>query len=74
MASTLIQTHTEDAYLGRVVSINITQMGLSSLASFGVALGAEAIGVRYAVLITAVLLAAVGALYWVFSRRLRQLA
>jgi hypothetical protein len=52
----------------------MAQMGLSSMASFLVALGAEAIGVRYAVLITALLLSALGAAYWTFSRRLRRLA
>lgn len=73
LQSTLIQTYTENAYLGRVISINMAQMGLSSLASFGVALGAEAIGVRWAVLTTAVILTIIGAAYWVSSRRLRNL-
>ena len=73
MSSTLIQTYTEDAFLGRVLSVQFTQGGLSSLAGFGVALGAEAIGVQYAILITSVLLAAVGAIWWASSQRLRRL-
>lgn len=37
MASTLIQTYTEDAYLVRVLSVNFTQNGLFHLVGFGVA-------------------------------------
>ncbi|MDO8751055.1 MAG: MFS transporter [Dehalococcoidia bacterium] len=74
VASALIQTYTENTYLGRVLSINFTQNGLSTTASFAVAIGAQAIGIRYAVLTTSLLLMGVGALYWVFSRRLRRLA
>jgi MFS family permease len=73
LQSTLIQTYTETAYLGRVISINMAQMGLSSLASFAVALGAEAIGVRWAVMTTAIVLTTIGAAYFLFSRRLRNL-
>ena len=74
MASTLMQTYTEDAYLGRVISINMAQNGLSSMASFGVALGAQLIGVQYAMLITALMLTVVGGAYWMLSHRLRRLA
>ena len=73
LQSTLVQTYTEDAFLGRVISINMAQMGLSSLTSFGVAIVAEAIGVRYAILGTAFLLLGVGLSYFFLSRRLRDL-
>lgn len=69
-----MQTYTRTAYLGRVISINHTQNGLSSMISFPVVLGAQAIGVRYAVVTTAVLLFGVGTLYRAFSWSLRRLA
>ena len=74
MGSTLIQTYTEDAYLGRVLSLNFAQNGLSSMAVFAVAIIAELVGVRYAVLGTAVLLFATGLIWWIFAERLRRLS
>jgi len=74
MASTLIQTYTEDAYLGRVLSLNFAQNGLSSMAVFVVAIIAEAAGVQTALLGTAVLLIVAGLTWRVFSPRLQQLA
>lgn len=74
MGSTLIQTYTEDAYLGRVLSLNFAQNGLSSMAVFVVAIIAELVGVRYAVLGTAVLLFATGLIWWIFAERLRRLS
>ena len=74
LGSSLVQTYTERAYLGRVLSIQLTQYGLSTLAGFVVAVTAEAIGVRWAIMATSVLLVIVGASYWISSRRLRSLA
>src|SRR5207302_1510300 len=74
LSSALIQTYTERQYLGRVLSIQLTQGGLSTLAGTVVAVGAVAIGVQYAIMICSVLLMIVGGAYWVFSRRLNKLA
>jgi len=74
LSSTLLQTYTDDAYIGRVLSIQLTQNGLTSLSSFFVALYAEAIGVRWAIMTTSVLLVVISGLYFVFSTRLRRLA
>ena len=73
LASTLLQTYTEDAFIGRVISINVTQMGVANLMAFIVAVAAEAIGIRYAFLITATSLVILGGSYWMFARRLREL-
>lgn len=70
----LLNTYTESGYLGRVLSIRLTQNGLSTLSGFIVALGAEVVGVRWAIMFTSGMLVMVGAGYWVFSRRLRTLA
>jgi hypothetical protein len=70
----LLNAYTDGAYLGRVLSIMLTQNGLGTLAGFLVAVAAEAIGVRVAVLVTSVGLVAVSAGFWAYSRRLRGLA
>ena len=70
----LLQTYTADGYLGRVLSIQLTQAGLTSLTAFAVALAAEAVGVQRALTGTGILLTVVGGAYYLFSRRLRQLA
>lgn len=69
----LLNAYTEQAYLGRVFSIMLTQNGLGTLAGFVVALAAEAIGVRWAILATSTMLVAVSAAYWLSSKRLRSL-
>ena len=74
LSMTLLQTYTEDAYMGRVLSINMMQMGLTSLAGFGVAVFAEAVGVQWAVGMTSVLLVLTVVGFLVFSPRMRKLA
>ena len=74
LSNTLIQTYTEDGYLGRVFSINLMQHGLTSVSGFAVAVFAEAVGVQYAVLTTSVALIVVGIGYYCFAQRLRKLA
>lgn len=74
LSMTLLQTYTDDAYMGRVLSINMMQMGLTSLAGFGVAVFAEAIGVQRAVGMTSLLLLVTVLGFWLFSPRMRKLA
>lgn len=74
LSSTLLQTYSDEAFIGRVLSIQLTQNGLTSLSSFFVALYAQAIGVQWAIMTTSVLLVITGALYYFFAARLRRLA
>ena len=74
LSNVLIQTYSEDAYVGRMLSLQMMEMGLTSLAGFGVALIAEAIGVRWAVGATSVLLLATAMAAYFFSPRMRKLA
>jgi MFS family permease len=73
LSSALLQTYTEDAYIGRVLSVQMMEMGLISLSGFFVALYAEAVGVRNALLTTSVLLVLTAAAFHVLSPRMRRL-
>ncbi len=73
LSSTLVQSYTEDAYLGRVMSLFMMQWGVTSLGIFGVSVVAEFVGIRWAVGATAVALVAVTLAYYIFSDRIRKL-
>ncbi|MBI4236405.1 MAG: MFS transporter [Chloroflexi bacterium] len=73
LGSTLLQSYTEDAYLGRVMSFSMMQFGMMSLGTFGISVAAEFIGVQWAVGMTAVLLALITFYYYAFSPRIRRL-
>ncbi len=49
LGTTLLQSHTDGEYLGRVMSLNMMQIGLSSLGTFFAALLAESIGAQWAI-------------------------
>jgi MFS family permease len=73
LSNTLLQSYTEDAYLGRVMSLFMMQWGVTSLGTFGVSVLAEFIGIQPAVAMTGVLLVATSLYYYVFSPRVRSL-
>ena len=74
MSSGLVQAYTEDRFVGRVLSIQMMQNGLTSVGGFGVALFAELIGVQFAIGLTAIGLVVTAIAFWVCSPRLRKLA
>jgi MFS transporter, DHA1 family, staphyloferrin A biosynthesis exporter len=49
LASTLLQSYSEEAYLGRVMSINMMDMGISSLGTFFTGILADSIGADKAI-------------------------
>lgn len=49
LSTTLLQSYTEAEYLGRVMSINMMDVGLSSLGTFFAGLLAEAVGAQWAI-------------------------
>ena len=70
----LLNAYTDRDYLGRVLSIQLMQFGLGTLAGFLVAIVAEAIGVRTAMMATSIGLAVASLACWTWARRLRGLA
>ena len=74
MSSGLLQSYTEDRFVGRVLSIQMMQNGLTSIGAFAVALFAGLIGVRWALGMTAVLLLVTSIAFLAASPRLRKLA
>jgi MFS family permease len=48
LGNVLLQTYTENAYRGRVMSIYMTQISLMSLGAFVIGLVAEAVGAQWA--------------------------
>ncbi|MBI2165217.1 MAG: MFS transporter [Chloroflexi bacterium] len=73
LGNTLLQTYTEDAYLGRVMSLFMMQWGLVGLGTFGVSIAAEFVGVQLAVGATALLLVLSTLYFYLFSPRVRRL-
>ncbi|MBI4236406.1 MAG: MFS transporter [Chloroflexi bacterium] len=69
----LLQSYTEDAYLGRVMSLSMMEWGVTSLGSFVVALIAQVVGVQWAVGGTSALLVMTALYYYAFSPRIRRL-
>ncbi|MBI4328955.1 MAG: MFS transporter, partial [Chloroflexi bacterium] len=73
LSSVLLQSYTEDAYLGRVMSVMMMEWGVTSLGSFGVAVAAEFIGVQWAIGATSALLLVTALYYYALSPRIRRL-
>src|SRR5690606_3761640 len=48
LSNVLIQTHVSDEFRGRISSIMMMEMGLTSFGTFGIGVLAAAIGVQYA--------------------------
>jgi len=73
LGSTLLQSYSNENYFGRVMSINMMDMGLSSLGTFFAGMLAEDIGIEWAIGGFAAALAAISLLSLVFFRRIRNL-
>lgn len=74
LGSTLLQSYSEAEYLGRVMSINMMDFGLSSLGTFAAGLLAERIGAQWSIGGFALLLVLLMMLTLVFMPRIRKLA
>ncbi len=73
LGNTLLQSYTDANYLGRVMSINMMDMGLSQLATCFAGLLAESIGVQWAIGGFAMVLSFLSILAFVFVTRVREL-
>jgi MFS family permease len=73
LSNTLLQSYTEDAYIGRVMSLFMMQWGVTSLGSFLVAIAAEFVGVQEAVAATGAMLIMVSLYCYAFAPRIRRL-
>lgn len=70
----LVQSYTEDAYLGRVLSLLLLQFGITSVGGFGMSVVAQIIGVQWALFITAICLITTSLWYYRFSASIKSLA
>ncbi|MBI4188326.1 MAG: MFS transporter [Chloroflexi bacterium] len=73
LGTTLLQSYADSAYLGRVMSVNMIDMGLSSLGTFAAGLLAESFGAPRAIGSFALILVLLCTLTLVFIPRLRKL-
>ncbi|MSQ40759.1 MAG: MFS transporter [Dehalococcoidia bacterium] len=73
LSQTLVQYYTDEQYQGRVMSIYMMEWGLTSFATFGVALLVEPIGVQWAVGGCAIALTVMAAVAFFVVPRLRKL-
>lgn len=73
LSNTLLQSYSEDAYRGRVMSIYMMNWGLSMVGVFVISIAADIIGVRLALGGAAGLLALITLWYLFFSPRIRRL-
>jgi predicted MFS family arabinose efflux permease len=73
LGTTLLQSYSEPEYLGRVMSINMMDMGLSSLGTFLAGILAEGIGAQWAIGGFAMVLVLVSIITLLFVPRIRRL-
>jgi MFS family permease len=73
LGSTLLQSYSEEAYLGRVMSINMMDMGISNLGTFMAGILADTVGAPMAIGGFAIVLVIVSLLSLVFLRRITRL-
>jgi len=73
LSQVLIQTHVSNEYRGRISSIMMMEMGLTSFGTFGIGILAAAIGVREALGLAAVALMLVAVVVYAFVPRYREL-
>ena len=73
LANSLVQSHTEDAYLGRVMSLLVMQMGITGVGVFIVSIIAQFAGAQIAVAGTAGLLVLITMYYYFFTPVVRKL-
>lgn len=73
LSNVLLQAYTEDAYLGRVMSLMMMEWGLTSLGGAAIPIIGEFIGIQLAVAISAVFLVLTALFYYAFSPRIRHM-
>jgi MFS family permease len=73
LSSTLVQSHVDGEYMGRVMSVFMMQFGFTSFSTFLAGLLTQRIGVQLAIGSFAIILAVVSMLVLVFVPRIRRL-
>jgi MFS family permease len=73
LGNVLLQTHTDDEYRGRVMSVFMTQFSVMSMGAFVVGVAAEWLGVRWALGSMAAMLVVVSTGFLLLVPRLRRL-
>ncbi len=73
LGSTLLQSYSEKAFLGRVMSINMMDMGLSNMGTFMAGVLADNIGADWAIGSFSIGLAAISLFAFLFLRRITRL-
>ena len=73
LSSTLVQSHVDGEYMGRVMSVFMMQFGFTSFSTFLAGLLTQAVGVQRAIGSFAMLLALVSVIVLVFVPRIRRL-
>jgi MFS family permease len=73
LSNTLVQSYTENAYRGRMMSLYMMEWGLTSFGVFFIGIIAEFVGVQWAVGGGAFILMIITLYYFFFSPRIRQL-
>ena len=73
LGNVMLQSYTENAYRGRVMSIYMAQMSVMSFGAFAIGLLSELVGAQWALGGTSALLVAVSIAYLVLVPRLREL-
>jgi MFS family permease len=73
LSNTLLQTLTEDAYRGRVMSVYMMEFGVMSVGVFVVGVLADYIGIQWAVGGAAIILVFISLYFLLFTSRIRNL-
>ena len=73
LSSTLVQSHVDGEYMGRVMSVFMMQFGFTSFSTFLAGLLTQNVGVQWAIGSFAMLLALISTLVLVFVPRIRRL-
>ena len=73
LSNTLVQSYTDDAHRGRVMSIYMMEFGLMSISTFGVSIISESIGIQWAIGGTAGILLVITLYYLAFVPGMRRL-
>ena len=73
LSNTLVQSYTDDAHRGRVMSIYMMEFGLMSISTFGVSIVSEFIGIQWAIGGTAGILLVITLYYLAFVPGMRRL-
>ena len=73
LSNTLVQSYTDDAHRGRVMSVYMMEFGLMSISTFGVSIVSEFIGIQWAIGGTAGIMLVITLYYLAFVPGMRRL-